>query len=187
MPESQCENAQMYCNSIGEATPWCRPRSRVEQGTAQGFVADLGLPHLVDDSCSGNCPVCHGDCDNDDDCASGLVCYERGLRHNVPPGCEYEIPPPDDVTWADCSLTGCSFNSVDDNSDFCIDPNARHPEWVPVNSSFWVYVEGEDAIDFNTPRGERDEIWEYDSPAAACRRVWTNILSRYYAEQLDVA
>ena len=42
-----------------------------------------------------------------------------------------------------------------------------------------MYVDGEDA--------GGNEIWEYDSPAAACRRVWTNILSRYYGEQLDVA
>ena len=167
MPASHCHTAREYCRSIGETAPVCRPLSSVEQAHAQGFVPDLGLPHLVDDNaCVGNCPVCHGDCDDDDECAPGLVCYQRDNMHNVPPGCEYEIPPSDSgqTLWG-------STGSIDADSDFCIDPNARHPDWVPVNSSFWVYVEGNTGSDL-------DEIWEYENPHRVCQRVWQDVLNR---------
>ena len=176
VPMRHCQTAREYCRSIGETAPACRPLDRVEQAHAQGFMPDLGLPHLVDGGCgSGNCPVCHGDCDDDDECAPGLVCYQRDTKHNVPPGCEYEIPPSD----IEQTLWG-STGSIDEDSDFCIDPNARHPDWVPVNSSFWVYVEGD------TNGGSRlestgqliDEIWEYEDPHSACQRVWQSVLNR---------
>ena len=153
VPETYCHTARDYCHSIGEAAPLCRPLTRTQQAHAQGFMPDFGFPHLVDGDCgSGNCAICHGDCDDDDECAPGLVCYERDAMHNVPPGCEYETPPSD--------IGGDP--SVDQDSDFCIDPNARHPDWMLVNSSFWLYVEGADSYD------KIDEIWEYEDPMSVC-------------------
>merc|ERR1719353_2034702 len=32
--------------------------------------------------------ACEGDCDNDSDCAPGLVCFQRDSSSDVPPGCQ---------------------------------------------------------------------------------------------------
>ena len=59
--------------------------------------------------CSRNrpCGLCHGDCDNDDECAGNLICYQKAGPGNVP---------------------GCSGYDVS-NSDFCVPPWSEHT-WV---------------------------------------------------------
>ena len=164
VPEAYCQRAHDYCRAAGMNAPLCRPRTHTEEARAQGRVSDQSFPDLVDGgfSCNnGGCPVCHGDCDSDDECAPGLICYERDALYNVPPGCRYETLPSD------------RSDPGEYDSDFCIDPTFRHPDAVLVNSSFWLYVEGEQADE------KRDEIWEYDDAASACARIWDDILGRF--------
>lgn len=75
-----------------------------------------GLPPL--DSSSGSdgstdMPKCHGDCDEDGDCATGLKCYQRSGTTTVP---------------------GCSGIGVPD-FDYCFDPaDAPEPPTMPPGS-----------------------------------------------------
>merc|ERR1719334_2482454 len=63
---------------------------------------------------------CEGDCDSDDDCVSGLQCWQRAITDGPPPGC-----------------TGTPTHTM----DYCFDPtwNATHspaptivPTWGPT-------------------------------------------------------
>jgi len=57
------------------------------------------------DDCLGEC---EGECDRDDHCQHGLVCWHRtGWDSNVPPG--------------------CSGSAHDEHHDYCYDPNRRIP------------------------------------------------------------
>ena len=65
-----------------------------------------GLPHAtssisqserlsMSDSAYRPCSACHGDCDSDDDCAAGLICFQRDGSEAVP-GC---TDPADDYDY----------------------------------------------------------------------------------------
>ena len=40
---------------------------------------------------SNKCGMCMGDCDQDEDCTQGLVCYQRSSKQQVVPGCTTDI------------------------------------------------------------------------------------------------
>ena len=104
----------------------------------------------------------HSDCDDDEDCASGLVCFQRDTAMNTPPGCAFD------------QATG----SVDENDDFCVDPNFKHPDQVQINSRFWLYI-------------TRDKHWAYtadeeldlfESGEQLCDYMWRTHLADVYAD-----
>ena len=90
-------SGQKYCNSTSP------PNSTVPSGSSlqiafdadysiesSGFrlaVYDATLTALGTNT-TATLERCQGDCDNDDDCADGLKCYQRESSDNVPPGCE---------------------------------------------------------------------------------------------------
>jgi len=57
-----------------------------------GLAGFGGLPILdkgADGGCTANkpCPVCHGDCDSDNDCTGDYKCFQRTEKKTVVPGC----------------------------------------------------------------------------------------------------
>lgn len=56
---------------------------------------------------STKCPSGYGDCDNDDDCNSGLVCHQRGANDSPPDGYRFE-----DVELLEGSLDYCIDESI---------------------------------------------------------------------------
>ena len=90
-------NIPDFCDQQGAASPKCRNATIGELAATSGrTVAEVRLenerryPRLVQSGCdAGSCPVCHSDCDDDDDCADGLVCFNRDVATNTPPGCDF--------------------------------------------------------------------------------------------------
>jgi len=73
-------------------------------------VVDHGNLNNKNTPCSGDDCLgeCEGECDRDDHCQHGLVCWHRtGWDSNVPPG--------------------CSGSAHDEHHDYCYDPNRRIP------------------------------------------------------------
>ena len=80
------------------------PSPTKEPTRAQPTVPAAGTVYLYtdDDETPNRLPRCHGDCDDDDDCRSGLVCYQRS-------------------TDSSKEVYGCE-GRAQGGKDYCIDP-----------------------------------------------------------------
>ena len=87
--DAQCASGlKCFQRQRGEQVPGCVPGGPGDTPT-HDYCYQPGS--LVDRSASGcsssrPCPICHGDCDNDAQCASGLKCFQRQRGEQVP-GC----------------------------------------------------------------------------------------------------
>lgn len=94
----------------------------------------LPLRYLGRDACNPitPCHECMGDCDTDDDCSSGLTCFEREKdEYTKVPGCG--TGGPGDIPGADYC-----YNSTPDNSD--AGDNGLDPSTLPLLR--WLGSEG---------------------------------------------
>jgi hypothetical protein len=94
----------------------------------------LPLRYLGRDACNPvtPCHECMGDCDTDDDCSTGLTCYEREKdEYTQVPGCGSGGP--GDIPGADYC-----YNSTPDNSD--VGDNGLDPSTPPLLR--WLGSEG---------------------------------------------
>jgi hypothetical protein len=108
----------------------------------------------------------HSDCDDDEDCASGLVCFQRDMHANTPPGCAFD-----------------PGGSVDADDDFCVDPNFKHPDQVQINSRFWLYIALSEHWTWGFTRTEDgDELGLFESGEQRCDHMWRKHLADVYAD-----
>jgi hypothetical protein len=77
-----------------------------------GISSDIDAVY-VGNGINSDLPRCHGDCDADANCASGLICLQRSAGDGVP-GCRLSL-----------DLAASDF-------DFCYDPNGSEPVALPV-------------------------------------------------------
>ena len=102
--------------------------------TAAPTYVPLPLRYLGRDACSPvtPCHECMGDCDTDDDCSSGLTCFEREKdEYTKVPGCG--TGGPGDIPGADYC-----YDSTPDNSD--VGDNGLDPSTSPLLR--WLGSEG---------------------------------------------
>ncbi|KAL7464135.1 hypothetical protein ACHAXS_004469 [Conticribra weissflogii] len=93
-----------YCYDPNLSSPTAKPTS---PPTSAPTIRDNGNP-----SSSFPLGICEGDCDNDSDCANGLICYERSGTEPVP---------------------GCEGSGVS-GKDYCYDPNLSSSTSKPTSS-----------------------------------------------------
>eukprot|EP01047_Picozoa_sp_COSAG01_P028756 COSAG01_NODE_1944_length_8831_cov_18.803023_5_plen_583_part_00 len=78
---TKCAEVSNICTARGQAPPTCRP------SVSSGFVP-ASYPNYREKDCENNkCGRCEGDCDNDDECATGLRCFQRDMPTQQIPGC----------------------------------------------------------------------------------------------------
>ena len=103
--------------ALNTGNAWCKtgyyrqnpPKEWSQSAKSSGIIIinTRALVYLGDNSCtsSNKCSQCQGDCDNDNDCAPGLQCFQREKGENVP---------------------GCAAADVNKNADFCVDQGDDH-------------------------------------------------------------
>lgn len=83
--------AQMNITAFVAGGDYCYDPNAAPHPTIQPSSVPSPLTWRGSDGCSpdNQCPICTGDCDDDEDCESSLECYKRyaGDRGQVP-GCE---------------------------------------------------------------------------------------------------
>eukprot|EP01043_Picozoa_sp_COSAG02_P012097 COSAG02_NODE_459_length_21908_cov_5.444725_10_plen_864_part_00 len=161
---------ERFCSERSEALPTCRAPTTAQLAATRGERPDYGYPSLLSpDSCDrdSRCGLCRGDCDDDSDCARGLVCFQRDSRYNTPPGCGFH----DDSD---------AMDDIDDDDDFCVDRNFVHPDQVTgVNSNFWIYLHVDSsmwpAVPYTVFADRPDELEEYETGEILCERIWETV------------
>jgi hypothetical protein len=145
---TKCAEVSNICTARGQAPPTCRP------SVSSGFVP-ASYPNYREKDCEGNnkCGRCEGDCDNDDECATGLRCFQRDTPTQQIPGC-----------------TG--YNPDDADDDFCYDPTVKHPQIARYDVDFFLYIEPQDELDSKDDEID-DQFADYSS---FCDRLFTKYM-----------
>ena len=80
-----------YSGSSSSRSSGRRRRRRRRRGSSSSGTSTSIVP-IVDKGANGctttqKCTECQGDCDDDEDCADGLVCFQRTYSYDRVPGC----------------------------------------------------------------------------------------------------
>ena len=128
--------------------------STVDGGTSSGSATDLSgwgstpLSHVCTSDGAGNCGLCQGDCNSDEDCQDGLECFSRaqGEMTSVPgcvsggeddkPGMDYCYTPFKPTTTTTTTTTSTTTSTTTTSSTENISAMSANTQYTPGNLNY---------------------------------------------------
>lgn len=161
-----CNSTTAFCSTRAAAAPTCRSPPQFapsSQSSGTGRALQQSNP-TCDDDAGEQCGACFADCDDDDECAPGLKCWERETRTLRVPGC-------DSTATISDEFGGSEGDDQDD--DYCYDPEWKDRNQFSLAAPFWVYIDADQAIELDDPFADHTQF---------CQSLWRHKINEDYED-----